>query len=78
MDPLRRKVSLIATDNMYIQNSVGTPLITFTTGFGYYNLASLYSIPDYIDVRSDFDIVKLKSVTFEIIRVADEATIRDS
>jgi len=78
MNPLSSKTSVLATDNMYIQNSVGTSLISFTTGSDYYNLSTLYTIPDYIDVRNDFDFVKLNSVTFEICRVADEATIRDS
>jgi hypothetical protein len=64
---------------MYIQNSVGTDRITFTSGGNaYYNLATLWSLTDYFDIKDNYTFTKLKSVSFEITRTVDEATMIDS
>jgi hypothetical protein len=78
MNPFSTKTRIIAMDNMYIQNSVGTDRITYTNGQSYYNLSTLWGLTDYFDVKDHYSFVKLNSVSFEITRVADEATIRDS
>ncbi len=67
-------IRALITDNMAIQSNSGSPSITFSGAASYYNWNNLFSLIDFTD-NSNYRFVKIHSITLDIERSVDEATI---